>query len=157
MAERKNAYAYEELIACGRGELFGPGNAQLPLPPILMFDRITQIDDTTREFARATVQTALEANAGISAAELSRALQESRAFSPDRALMIARTESAIAVNHGAVIGYRAAGYDKVEVSDGDGDEDCAAVDGAIWTIEEAMANPIAHPNCTRSFSPYVEE
>ncbi len=40
---RKNAYAYDELIDCGRGELFGPGNAQLPLPPMLMFDRITEI------------------------------------------------------------------------------------------------------------------
>ena len=45
MAERQNAYAYEELLACGRGELFGPGNAQLPLPPMLMFDRITKISD----------------------------------------------------------------------------------------------------------------
>ena len=45
MAERQNAYGYEELLACGRGELFGPGNAQLPLPPMLMFDRITRIDD----------------------------------------------------------------------------------------------------------------
>jgi len=32
-----------ELLACGRGELFGPGNAQLPAPPMLMFDRITHI------------------------------------------------------------------------------------------------------------------
>jgi 3-hydroxyacyl-[acyl-carrier protein] dehydratase/trans-2-decenoyl-[acyl-carrier protein] isomerase len=40
---RKSSYAYEDLIACGRGQLFGPGNAQLPLPPMLMFDRITQI------------------------------------------------------------------------------------------------------------------
>ena len=45
MAERQNAYGYEELLACGRGELFGPGNAQLPLPPMLMFDRITRIDE----------------------------------------------------------------------------------------------------------------
>jgi 3-hydroxyacyl-[acyl-carrier protein] dehydratase/trans-2-decenoyl-[acyl-carrier protein] isomerase len=45
MKERKNSYTYEELIACGRGELFGPGNAQLPLPPMLMFDRITNITD----------------------------------------------------------------------------------------------------------------
>jgi 3-hydroxyacyl-[acyl-carrier protein] dehydratase / trans-2-decenoyl-[acyl-carrier protein] isomerase len=37
------SYNYEELITCGRGELFGPGNAQLPLPPMLMFDRITHI------------------------------------------------------------------------------------------------------------------
>jgi len=39
----QNSYFYDELIACGKGELFGPGNAQLPLPPMLMFDRITSI------------------------------------------------------------------------------------------------------------------
>ena len=43
MNEAKSSYDYEELLACGRGELFGPGNAQLPLPPMLMFDRITEI------------------------------------------------------------------------------------------------------------------
>lgn len=40
---QENQYSYEQLLACGRGELFGPGNAQLPLPPMLMFDRITEI------------------------------------------------------------------------------------------------------------------
>jgi 3-hydroxyacyl-[acyl-carrier protein] dehydratase / trans-2-decenoyl-[acyl-carrier protein] isomerase len=40
---QKNSYTYEELLQCGRGEMFGPGNAQLPLPPMLMFDRITAI------------------------------------------------------------------------------------------------------------------
>ena len=40
---RQSAYTFEELLACGRGELFGPGNAQLPLPPMLMFDRIASI------------------------------------------------------------------------------------------------------------------
>jgi 3-hydroxyacyl-[acyl-carrier protein] dehydratase/trans-2-decenoyl-[acyl-carrier protein] isomerase len=40
---RANSYSYEELLQCGRGELFGPGNAQLPMPPMLMFDRITRI------------------------------------------------------------------------------------------------------------------
>ncbi len=43
---KKNRYDYEDLIACGHGELFGPGNAQLPLPPMLMFDRITHIAET---------------------------------------------------------------------------------------------------------------
>lgn len=42
---KKSSYDYEELLACGRGELFGPGNAQLPLPPMLMFDRITSISE----------------------------------------------------------------------------------------------------------------
>jgi len=45
MTAQKSRYDYEDLLACGRGELFGPGNAQLPLPPMLMFDRITHISD----------------------------------------------------------------------------------------------------------------
>ncbi len=44
--QRKNSYDYDELIQCGHGRLFGPGNAQLPLPPMLMFDRIPHISDT---------------------------------------------------------------------------------------------------------------
>ena len=40
---QQNQYSYEELLRCGQGELFGPGNAQLPVPPMLMFDRITTI------------------------------------------------------------------------------------------------------------------
>ncbi len=40
----QNSYTREELLSCGRGELFGEGNAQLPLPPMLMFDRITTIN-----------------------------------------------------------------------------------------------------------------
>ncbi|EAV47085.1 3-hydroxydecanoyl-ACP dehydratase [Methylophilales bacterium HTCC2181] len=42
---KKNSYTKEELLACGRGELFGKENAQLPLPPMLMFDRIIKITD----------------------------------------------------------------------------------------------------------------
>jgi 3-hydroxyacyl-[acyl-carrier protein] dehydratase/trans-2-decenoyl-[acyl-carrier protein] isomerase len=38
------SYSYEEIIECGKGNLFGPGNAQLPAPPMLMFDRITQVN-----------------------------------------------------------------------------------------------------------------
>ena len=41
----KNQYSYEELLACGHGELFGDGNARLPLPNMLMMDRITHISD----------------------------------------------------------------------------------------------------------------
>ncbi len=39
----KSSYSYEDLLSCGHGQLFGPGNAKLPLPPMLMFDRITEI------------------------------------------------------------------------------------------------------------------
>ncbi|WOJ93248.1 3-hydroxyacyl-[acyl-carrier-protein] dehydratase FabA [Congregibacter variabilis] len=39
----QSSYAKDELIACGMGELFGPGNAQLPVDKMLMLDRITHI------------------------------------------------------------------------------------------------------------------
>src|SRR5215210_6294477 len=45
MLDRRSGYEYEDILACGRGELFGPGNAQLPLPPMLMFDRISEISE----------------------------------------------------------------------------------------------------------------
>lgn len=45
MAERKNTFDREALLQCARGELFGPGNAQLPEPPMLMVDRITSITE----------------------------------------------------------------------------------------------------------------
>jgi beta-hydroxyacyl-ACP dehydratase FabA len=41
----QSSFSYEELLACGRGDLFGAGNAQLPLRPMLMFDRITSIGE----------------------------------------------------------------------------------------------------------------
>ena len=40
---RKSSFDLQGLLACAHGDLFGPGNAQLPLPPMLMFDRITSI------------------------------------------------------------------------------------------------------------------
>ncbi len=43
---RQNQFSYDELLACGHGDLFGEGNARLPLPNMLMFDRITRISDT---------------------------------------------------------------------------------------------------------------
>lgn len=46
MVERRSSYEFDDLLTCGRGELFGPGNAQLPLPPMLMFDRISSISET---------------------------------------------------------------------------------------------------------------
>jgi 3-hydroxyacyl-[acyl-carrier protein] dehydratase/trans-2-decenoyl-[acyl-carrier protein] isomerase len=43
MAGLPNSFDYQALIDSGEGKLFGPGNAQLPLPPMLMFDRITEV------------------------------------------------------------------------------------------------------------------
>jgi 3-hydroxyacyl-[acyl-carrier protein] dehydratase / trans-2-decenoyl-[acyl-carrier protein] isomerase len=46
MADRRASFEFEDLLSCGRGELFGAGNAQLPLPPMLMFDRISHVSET---------------------------------------------------------------------------------------------------------------
>ncbi len=43
MKQSQNSYTYQELLECAHGRLFGPGNAQLPLPPMLMVDRISSI------------------------------------------------------------------------------------------------------------------
>ncbi len=43
--QKQNSFTYEELLTCGRGQMFGAGNAQLPLPPMLMFDRIASITE----------------------------------------------------------------------------------------------------------------
>ncbi len=45
MSDRRSSFDYEHLLACARGDLFGPGNAQLPLPPLLMFDKISAISE----------------------------------------------------------------------------------------------------------------
>ena len=45
MTMRKNSFSFDDLLACAKGELFGKGNPQLPMPPMLMMDRITRITD----------------------------------------------------------------------------------------------------------------
>jgi len=59
---RQNSFSYEELLKCGRGELFGPGNAQLPAPPMLMFDRITTISEDGGEFGKGEIVAELDIN-----------------------------------------------------------------------------------------------
>jgi len=50
--ERKSSFTYDELIQCGNGELFGEGNARLPIPPMLMMDRVIKIDAEGGEFGK---------------------------------------------------------------------------------------------------------
>ena len=58
--KKKSSYSYEDLISCGNGELFGPGNAKLPLPPMLMFDRITEINDNNGAFNKGYLKAELD-------------------------------------------------------------------------------------------------
>ena len=57
---QKNSYKYEDLIDCASGKLFGPGNAKLPSPPMLMFDRITNIQDMKGEFKKGFIEAELD-------------------------------------------------------------------------------------------------
>ncbi|MDF1733139.1 MULTISPECIES: 3-hydroxyacyl-[acyl-carrier-protein] dehydratase FabA [unclassified Minwuia] len=60
MTDRKSSFSYEELLQCGHGELFGPGNARLPLPPMLMFDRITKISDEGGSYGKGEILAELD-------------------------------------------------------------------------------------------------
>ena len=57
---KKNTFSYDDLIQCGNGDLFGPGNAKLPLPPMLMFDRITKINENDGEFKKGSISAELD-------------------------------------------------------------------------------------------------
>lgn len=63
--ERKNSYTYQELIQCARGEMFGPGNAQLPMPPMLMFNRIINISESGGEANKGYIIAELDITAGL--------------------------------------------------------------------------------------------
>ena len=58
--EKKSSYNYDDLIKCANGELFGPGNAKLPLPPMLMFDRITEIGESGGTFKKGLLKAELD-------------------------------------------------------------------------------------------------
>ena len=58
--KKKSSYSYEELISCGNGKLFGPGNAKLPLPPMLMFDKISEISENTGGFKKGSIKAELD-------------------------------------------------------------------------------------------------
>lgn len=55
LSARKNQYSKEDLLACARAEMFGPGNAQLPLPNMLMVDRIVEINDHGGKYGKGEI------------------------------------------------------------------------------------------------------
>ncbi|MEW8336653.1 MAG: 3-hydroxyacyl-[acyl-carrier-protein] dehydratase FabA [Candidatus Thiodiazotropha sp.] len=59
---RQNAYNRDQLLSCGHGEMFGPGNAQLPTPNMLMMDRIVRISDDGGEFNKGEILAELDIN-----------------------------------------------------------------------------------------------
>lgn len=120
--------------------------------------QITAIEETTRARVAAYVDRAT--NEGMSLDKLAKLIREdpSGAFSRSRATTIARTETAYAYANSSVGGWRDSGrVDKVIIYDGVDDPECAAANGSVWTLDEYEANPIQHPNCTRSAAPWLDD
>ena len=62
MKKIQNSYDYDDLIISGETSLFGPGNAKLPLPPMLMLDRITHMAETGGEYDKGHLIAELDVN-----------------------------------------------------------------------------------------------
>lgn len=58
--KKQNSFSREELLSCGRGELFGPGNAQLPLPNMLMVDRVASITEDGGAYGKGQIVAELD-------------------------------------------------------------------------------------------------
>jgi 3-hydroxyacyl-[acyl-carrier protein] dehydratase/trans-2-decenoyl-[acyl-carrier protein] isomerase len=64
-AHSPRSFSKEDLLACARGEMFGPGNAQLPAPPMLMFDRITDISGEGGAYGKGQMTAELDVRPGL--------------------------------------------------------------------------------------------
>lgn len=64
-ALEKTSFEYEELLLCGEGKIFGPGNARLPAPPLLMIDRITHLSTTGGAYNKGQIEAQLDINPNL--------------------------------------------------------------------------------------------
>ena len=62
MTQAQSSYSKEDLLRCGHGELFGEGNAQLPVPNMLMMDRISQISTEGGDYGKGLIVAELDIN-----------------------------------------------------------------------------------------------
>lgn len=123
-------------------------------------ERVKSVQGTTKSELKAFIRTKLADGIGT-ANELGDAIKEKFSQYADwRADTIARTETAIAYNHGSCFAYHQAGVKLVDVLDGTEEnpcDECLAANGQRWTLEDALKNATAHPNCVRSFSPVLDD
>jgi hypothetical protein len=125
-------------------------------------DRIVSLDDTTKADVETLIRGVLDSGDEITSTELGDKIgdlvkEKFDGYADWRADRIARSETSIAYNYGTAFGYKQSGVEEVVISDGDGDPECAAVNGTTQTLEWFLANPIAHPNCERDASPVIPE
>ncbi|MBA3987546.1 3-hydroxyacyl-[acyl-carrier-protein] dehydratase FabA [Aliidiomarina maris] len=62
---KQSSYTKEELLACSRGDMFGPGNSQLPAPNMLMMDRVTHMDDDGGDYGKGYVEAELDIHSDL--------------------------------------------------------------------------------------------
>jgi hypothetical protein len=147
--------AFLDAAADGVNAAFDLANPYVQTVLDALAKNITSVADTTKDDIR--LLTGRAADEGWSTEELAKQIRaKGEIASRSRALTIARTETGTAYNRGAVAAYRDGNITHVDVLDGDDDEPCASANGARWTLDEAEANPLGHPNCVRAFSPVVE-
>jgi hypothetical protein len=125
-------------------------------------ERITQLSRTSKKDVTRALTSALSSGKDLGIADLRDLITDTvrekfDGYEAWRSLRIARTESAIGYNHGNVLGAAQAGFGEVDVIDGTDDEECDEANGDTWTIDEALDDPIAHPNCVRTFVPHVDD
>jgi hypothetical protein len=147
--------AFLDAAADGVDAMFSLSNPYVQTVLDRLAKQIRGVADTTKDDIR--LLTGRAADEGWSTDRLAKEIRaKGEIASRSRATTIARTETGTAYNLGSVAAYKAGGITHVDVLDGDDDEPCASANGARWTLDDAAANPLEHPNCTRAFSPVVE-
>jgi SPP1 gp7 family putative phage head morphogenesis protein len=126
--------------------------------------RVTGLLETTRDAVLSIISATIRKgiDEGLGAAQLGNALEvalnNASTFDEYRAEMIARTETMNVYNSAALDSYREFGMEQVQAIDGDGDPECAARDGQVFSLDEAAAETEAeHPNGTLDWTPYFPE
>jgi len=122
--------------------------------------RITQLEKTTKQRLIGALRGAMtggeSAPAKLQETILATVRETYADFGAARALRIARTETGMLFNQGAIFAAKQGGFEKVDVVDGTDCAPCAEANGETWTLEEALARPLEHPNCLRAFYPATE-
>lgn len=117
--------------------------------------RCVGMTETTKDDIRAVLERAFDLEDVPGVDKIAAQLREAGVTSSrSRSRTIARTETRAAYNEGAIMSYREAGVERVEILDSDNDPECAERNGKIVSIEEATEiDP--HPNCVIAFAPVV--